>query len=108
MTEGLPGIYVGDVHFDKRYGNRCLGIAKSNTGVGIGSGVNDDEFRAILPGLMNGLHQFLLAVTLQARQGGTGALSLGLQAVVDFIERFRPIDLRLAGTKQVQIGAVQY
>ena len=78
MPEGLAGVYVGDVHLDKRYRHRRQGVTKGNAGVGVRRRINDDELGSILSRLMNRFDQFLLTIALQARQLSARALRLRL------------------------------
>ena len=108
MTKRFAGVYVGDMDLDARDIDSGEGIAQRDTGMRERGRVDNNELGAVGLGLMHRFDQFLFAVALQAGEFCAGALRLGLQAMIDFIEGFRTIDFRLASAEQIQIWAVQY
>ena len=68
--------------------------------------INNDELRAIGTRLMNRLDHLLFTVALQTGEAGTRALGLRLQTMVNLVQRFRTVDLGLAGTQQIEVGSV--
>ena len=105
MAERFAGVYVGNVHFDAWNIDPGQRIAQRHTGMGKGRRIDNDELGAIGARLMNRLDHFLLAVALQAGQACPRALGFGLQAMVNLVQRFRTVDLGLAGTPPIEVGS---
>ena len=81
---------------DKRDRHRRQGIAYGDTGVGKGSGVNDDQL-GLVGRLLDALHQFVFGIALQAVQLMTGRLGLLLERAVDVLQGGGAIEMGFPG-----------
>ena len=106
MPKRFAGIYVGDMHFDTWNIDPSQGIAQRDAGMGKRRRIDNDELRAIGTRLMNRLDHLLFTVALQTGKARTRTLRLGLQAMIYLVQRFRTVNLGLAGTQQVEVGSV--
>src|SRR5512145_899532 len=64
LPERLPRVNIGQMLFDARNRHRRQRITQGDTGMGIGSRVDDDGAHALLPSGMNALDQrpFMIAL----------------------------------------------
>src|SRR5690606_10988577 len=101
------GVRVGQVDFDVRDRDRGQRVADRHAGMGERGGVDQDERGTIVARGLDPLDQHVLGVGLQALEFVAGGGGLLVQGGVDVGQRGAPVDLRLAGAEQVEVGAVQ-
>lgn len=105
MTEGFTGMDVGDVNFnDAELGCRD-GVAEGNGGVSVGTGVEDYAIDAFSTCFVEAVDQspFVIALVEGEGVGRETAMQIGFQIG----KRRRPIDLRFARAKEVEVGAIE-
>ena len=107
-AKGFAGVDIRQVNFNKGNVDAQQGIAQRHAGVRERCGVNNDEVDAFVASVVNALDQLRLRVTLQALQVVSGRGGRLLQIDVDVGQCLMPVNRRLAGAEQVQIGAVQH
>ena len=95
------------MNFDKRDGHRRQRIAQSNAGVSECGGIDQDEIRAVPPGLLHPFDQVRLGITLKGCQTDPGGLGPRLQTTFDLSEGRRPVDAGFARTEQIQVRTVE-
>src|SRR5579859_3842769 len=105
MAETLPLMNVGQVNFDDRLPDGLERIEKSDRGMAVGAGIDHDSGKAG-PRFLYPVDQLtfmiaLPAIDLQPQAGGMRAASR-----FDIRQRVMAIDLRLAGSQQIEVGAV--
>src|SRR3990170_5087826 len=93
--------------FDERDRHSRQGIAQGDAGMGESRGIDDYPSDLLLLGQLRPVDERSLVVALEADHRRTRKLRLSDQAAVDIRQGFATIDLRLAGTQQVQIGSMQ-
>ena len=106
MSKRFAGINVRNVHFDAWNIDPGQRIAQRDAGMGKCRRIDNNELRAIGARLMNRLDHLLLAVALQTGEARPRTPGLGLQTMVYLVQRFRTVDLGLAGTQQIKVGSV--
>ena len=75
--------------------------------MGEGRRIDDDEVDALVAGILNALHQFVLGVALHRHQVVARILRLLLQNLIDIREIAIAIDTRLALSQQIQVWPMQ-
>ncbi len=61
-------MHIGQVYFDKRYGNTQQGIPQGNAGMGISAGIDQDEIDLFIHCLMDTVYQCAFRIVLVAQQ----------------------------------------
>lgn len=106
MSEGLASVDVAEVNFDEGNQYRVERIADGDAGVGIGGGVDQQAVEAGARRL-EPIDDFPFDVGLvEGNLDVQGSGELG-QAPVDPLKALAAVDLGLALTEEVEIGAVQ-
>src|SRR5690606_14195376 len=67
----------------------------------------DDDARGIVPRLLDGGDHFAFAVPLLEIDGKAQGAAMFLDHASDVVEAFAPVNLRLTGAEEIEIGAVQ-
>src|SRR3546814_10688416 len=106
MSEGLAPMNVGEMHLDQREADREEGIHDGDRGVRIGARIDYDAVVAAARAL-DPSDQLALAVGLAALGGKAPALGMAAAALLDIGEGLSPVDIGLAASEHVQIGAVE-
>ncbi len=106
MPEGFPGLNVREVNFDERYAACLERVAYCDAGVGVGSCV-DKKTAKLRAGRLNPVNQLALDVRLKGNELDLEFAGELDEALIDRLEIFCSIDVRLAATQEVEIGAVQ-
>ena len=105
--EWLPGVDVRQVHFDIRNAHCGKSVTECHTGMGEPRRVDDDPGDVLFFRLMYALDQSSFMVALKDLQYHSPAPSREAHPLVDTGNAFGPIDLRLAASKQIEVGAVK-
>src|SRR6516225_7252978 len=106
MAETFPLMNVGQVNFDDRLLDRLQRVEKSDRGVAVGAGIDHDAGKAgarfLYPVDQLTFMIALPAIGLQPQLAGMSAAGC-----LDIRQRVMAIDLRLAGSQQIEVGAVE-
>ena len=102
----LAGIHIRQMNFDEWQAGGEEGVAYRDTGVGIGSRVDNDEFDLVIPGLLDAIDNLAFAIRLEGLQCYALLTGHASQILVDLSECVGAIDFRFACTQQVQVGAM--
>ena len=106
MPKLLPRKRVAEMNFDKRNLNGKERVTQRHARVREAPGVQDDEIDAIDGGLLYAVDEFVFGIALEAGQR-VPEFGSDLGATrFDVRETRRAVDVGLAGTQKVQIGAV--
>lgn len=77
-AEGLAGVHVGEVDFDKGFAGGSERIAQGDAGVGVGCRVDDDEGGMVGHGRLGTLKQHGFGIALHGFKGKTGSFGARL------------------------------
>lgn len=107
MPERFAGMHVGQMHFDHRHFAGDQRVTNRHRGVGPGGRVDHDT-GAAGAGAVDPVEQFAFVVGLakfdfQPELFGTAATQRG-----DISQGFMAVGGELAGTEQVEVGAVEH
>ena len=106
MAKLLPREHVAQVNFDERDVHGQQGIAHGDAGVCIGARVQDDERGAVFACGLYSINNFVLGVTLEARQRMAEIIGHVGQAIFDRRQALITVNTRLPGAEQIQVWPV--
>jgi hypothetical protein len=98
---------IGQVHLDDRAIERLERVEKGDRGMRVGGRVDDDRLRG-RSRFVDPLDQLVFGVALAKLDGQGKSPPFGSAEFLNILQRFCPVDRRLATAKQVQIRAVQH
>lgn len=107
VAKFLSFVDIRQMHFYKRNGNSRERIPYRDTGVRICSCIDDDVLGAIAPGFLNSVDQRAFVIALKDGQRGTPFSRHLFETLIDVGQGKPAVDLGLACSEQVEIGAVQ-
>ena len=107
MAEGFPPVDIGQVNLDEWDSDPSQGISQRNAGMRVASRIDDDVAKLLLFSGMYPLNQGAFMIALEGFNNCAVTFAQPDQALVDFIQRFRAINMGFAGSEQVQIGPMQ-
>ncbi len=107
MTKLLTLVDVGQMHFNERNAYGCKRVAYGNAGMRVSSRIDDDVLRAIATGFLDAIDQSAFVIALEDGEFGTLRGGLLFESLIDVGQGKPAVDLGLACSEQVQIGAVQ-
>ena len=108
MPEWLAGMYVRQMHLDKRNGHSAQRIAKGDAGMRVSRRIDDDRPNPLFACRVDTLNQRTFVVTLESLEFHTGTLSQLGQGQIDVSQRGAAVMFGFARTEQVEIGPVHY
>ena len=106
MSEKLPLVHIGDVHFDDRSREGVQRIEDGDGRVGEGGGIDDDPGRALAGGV-DEVDELIFPIALMELDRKPELLADAATVRLDVGQRLAAVDLRLAFSQEVEIGAVQ-
>ena len=95
------------MHLDDRHLDRGDGVPERERVVGEGAGVEDDAAEALAFGRLEPVDELALVVRLTALDAHPVTTRMLADQAVELRERDPPVDGRLAGAEEVEVGAVQ-
>jgi len=101
-------MHIRQMHFDERDGHRRQCVTQGNTGMGLGSRVDDDETDALLTRRLHPVDQFAFVVALKALEPDPESAGAGFHRRVYGGQRRLPVYLGLTCPEQVQIRSVEH
>lgn len=107
VAKGFPLVDIADVNFGERDTYTCQGIADSDTGVRVGPGIDDDVIDSFLACLVYAIDQSAFVIALKRTAPSAMPLRKRFELLIDVGQGLPPVHLWLAGTEQVQVGAMQ-
>ena len=108
LAERLSRKHIGEVHLDEGDGDTRKGVAQRHAGMGERRRVDDDANRSIGARLLNAVDQLALVIALTTVDMHAQLTAETHQSGVDVGQRGDTLDVRLTGSEQIQIGAVQH
>jgi hypothetical protein len=94
------------MYLNKRDPGRQKSITKSNAGMRIGPGIDEDEIDCFPVGCVNALYEFVLGIALEACEHMFSGL--GLQTLLNIPEGLGTVKARLTHAQHIQVGTIQY
>ena len=94
------------MHFDDRMAERAAGVVQRDGGMRQRTGV-EDEAAALRAALLDPVHEHAFVVRLLEDHAEAVGFGPGRGELADVGQARRPIDLRLALAKKVEVGPVQ-
>lgn len=107
VPEVFSGVNIGKVDFDGRNADGSDSIPQRDTGVGETAWIEYDSANTIAARLLNAIDKCPLMVGLEEIGLKAKFGSKSADTPIDVVQGLATINFRLAGAKEVQIGAVQ-
>ena len=86
MTKCFAGEDIRQVHFYKGYLDTEQSIAKSDAGMGEGTGIDNNKTDIVLFGIVNMLDELKLGIALHSGKAVAGICGLSNQCLVNVLE----------------------
>src|ERR1700678_2107606 len=107
LPKSLAREHVAQVNFDERQRDREKGIAQGDAGVRVARGIDDGDRYGVAFGGLYPADQLMLGVALEGDQGMAAGAGQCLELGLDIVQTGRAVDLRFAGTEEIQVRAIE-
>src|SRR6201991_2093905 len=107
VPERLAAMHVRQVNLDERDTNACQRVPNRDAGMGVRSGVDQDEIGLLVPRGMDAIDEPAFMIALKRREFDAGVRRAVRQRLIDLRQGHTAINLRFPGAEKVEVGAVQ-